>query len=82
MHFTAFLCAFSAGFRAFVAMRIVVLTAFISAAGANLGAQMAYLTCIAAVETHELRSTVANSCAFHIQLNAVGHRFGIFLQAG
>jgi hypothetical protein len=65
------------------AMLYFMLSTLISASFAYLGTYFTQLRSVLSINTHYLCSSVANRCAFHIQLNAVGHHGHIFfLKAG
>jgi hypothetical protein len=77
-HLSACLCAFFAGFRAFLTMFIIVFATFGRTIIAELCTNKTDLFCLAAAQTHQLRCCITNGGAFHIKLNAFSHHLYIF----
>jgi hypothetical protein len=77
-HCGAGFCALPAGACTFLAVYHLVLPAFVAAGAANCHADTAGGLRLLTSQAHELRRSIANGCALHIQLNASCHHLYVF----
>ena len=71
------------GLGAFAAVFVVVLFAFVGTGLANIRADSAGFCSLVAAQTHQLRRSITDCRAFHVQLNAFGHHPDVvFLRTG